>query len=331
MEIQNRDLDALLEEMFEEKTGRHMLDSGGAYGRHWEANQNGAYKNRKPVTLGAKPGPAGEGEIFGVISTYHAMKEYLDVIPPALGDRINQFYNLHPDGEFRKDFPEFMYSNYRARIGDGLGGEGIMGLNTYNSSYARINQELQMDIFSISGDPRIDPSETFARVQLHNGCDVRSGYTRPRFFRLGGGARRFQSGIEEFSISDGNGNRWDVRPMGDIEPIGDTTKSLEEYPVISTEILTGEAQSEHFSPDPEAKELRDTIETWTRKVNNHSGWLSDELIAQHEESVAQFRNQLMGRFQSVAAEGNVVFIPSNDSDGAVLFSPVGGLELTAYL
>lgn len=29
----------LIYEMLTENTGRHMLDSGGAYGRNWERNQ----------------------------------------------------------------------------------------------------------------------------------------------------------------------------------------------------------------------------------------------------------------------------------------------------
>ena len=33
-------------EMLQENTGRHMLDSGGAYGRHWERNQ----KNPSDIT-----------------------------------------------------------------------------------------------------------------------------------------------------------------------------------------------------------------------------------------------------------------------------------------
>jgi hypothetical protein len=40
-----KQLDQLLFSMFTENTGRHMLDSGGAYGRNWERNQNKAVED----------------------------------------------------------------------------------------------------------------------------------------------------------------------------------------------------------------------------------------------------------------------------------------------
>ena len=35
----NEELKQVVYSMITENTGRHMLDSGGAYGRHWERNQ----------------------------------------------------------------------------------------------------------------------------------------------------------------------------------------------------------------------------------------------------------------------------------------------------
>ncbi len=37
-------------EMLKENTGRHMLDSGGAYGRHWERNQDKTFED-EPATI----------------------------------------------------------------------------------------------------------------------------------------------------------------------------------------------------------------------------------------------------------------------------------------
>jgi hypothetical protein len=36
---QRTETQTVLLEMFQENTGAHMLDSGGAYGRNWERNQ----------------------------------------------------------------------------------------------------------------------------------------------------------------------------------------------------------------------------------------------------------------------------------------------------
>ena len=37
----------IIYKMLTESTGKHMLDSGGAYGRHWERNQKKSFKDFK--------------------------------------------------------------------------------------------------------------------------------------------------------------------------------------------------------------------------------------------------------------------------------------------
>lgn len=328
-------LQAALEEMFEANTGRSLLDSGSAYGRHWERNQDGAYKRRQPICLQASSGRAGDGEVWGTMSTYHFLRENLQ-LAPTVKSRIEEFCNLVPEGNFYENFGDFMWDYHDARIADPFGGRkgGMIEVNTYNSQYTYLSQVLQFKIFAVDGDAHINPSDTFVYLQLHNGCDVRGGYTRPRAFKVNGTIHDFQAGMEGFTLKDDSNSRWDFE-AGRLRSWDEDVKELQEYPVVSSKILTGRAIDNHdLEPDPEAKELQETIDTWTRKVDRHGDRLTDEQIIKHEETVGYMKARIHNRLQEIAAEGNVVFVPSGetpDGHGATLFSPVDGSKLSAFI
>ena len=61
-------------EMLKENTGEHFLDSGDAYGRNWETNQNKVFEDEPRVSYDIW----GE-EINITVSVYHYLCELLDV------------------------------------------------------------------------------------------------------------------------------------------------------------------------------------------------------------------------------------------------------------
>jgi len=68
-------------EMLTENTGRHMLDSGSAYGRHWERNQKvpiEIFKAQEPVYYRAKCYREGDLEMNVTKSLFHHLVDNLD-------------------------------------------------------------------------------------------------------------------------------------------------------------------------------------------------------------------------------------------------------------
>jgi hypothetical protein len=147
----------ILAEMFTENTGAHLLDSGGAYGRHWERHQG-------KTTRDFLAAPEIEIDSYGVtLNAYHYLNNRLSydpVMDAALGAYLDQSDNGYL--EDMETFPET------------LGAEDIFTINTYNGDSA-LSQTLQWTQWTLNG-------EQYYALQVHGGCDVRGGYTRPRVF-----------------------------------------------------------------------------------------------------------------------------------------------------
>lgn len=175
-----------------ENTGRHLLDSGSHYGRHWEENQEtppwerpryevntewvteSAYhfmtdryaRDRSCVELEvglyafAYHGP-GEGD-----SWMHCMEEYADLLGTQEGVRVLTDAGLTPgvaDACIYAGGPDTTDS---------------VTVNTYNSEFGTLSQCLQFTTFG-------GLHAEYAAVQVHGGCDIRGGYTAPRVYSSG--------------------------------------------------------------------------------------------------------------------------------------------------
>lgn len=164
--------------MLTENTGRHMLDSGSAYGRHWERNQGRDFE--------AEPQTTSEFSI----STYQG-KSTLDVMVTHniyhwLTDRLD--YSERVDKIFRwfcnrKSQVELSWDqNINNFLNNPLGlqrecrsmyGSSPTSGYTYNDQ-ALLSQDIVFHQFSTDHDLVI--------LQIHNGCDARGGFTSPRVF-----------------------------------------------------------------------------------------------------------------------------------------------------
>jgi hypothetical protein len=167
--------------MLRENTGRHMLDSGGAYGRNWERNAARNFAAEPACTLKfslfVKPeeieGSAlsSVGSIEATHNIYHFLSEAL-TYDVTMNRRFSNFVKKIDDDDswtnIVLDFIDFLGKKETVTNVSGW-------VNTYNGE-DMVSQVYQYLIFAFEGDE-------YAAVQIHGGCDVRGGYTDPVFFR----------------------------------------------------------------------------------------------------------------------------------------------------
>jgi len=154
-----------LHEMLTENTGISILDSGGEDNRSWQRNRKIKDFRREPavsVTVYR------DGQVTFSKSVFHYLRlrvEYTEA-SASLTDRMNEYgrendvYGL----ELMEDFIEYI-TGYPAET-----------FNTYNGE-SLLSQVLQGAEFT-------DNDVTYIALQIHNGCDVRGGYTEPVIFEL---------------------------------------------------------------------------------------------------------------------------------------------------
>lgn len=96
-------------EMLQENTGTHFLDSGDAYGRHWQRNQGRDFSKEKPVALSFK-----HEEISFTYNLFHWMNEKLcwdDDANKSL-DAFEEFVKAETDDDYSyfelaEEFPKW--------------------------------------------------------------------------------------------------------------------------------------------------------------------------------------------------------------------------------
>ena len=165
----------IVSQMLTENTGRHILDSGGSNGRHWQRNQDRdfaaepstssefsicRYKDQQP-----------ELDIQISHNIYHWMIEKLDY-----NERVDSIFYDYAQRKSQTDLPwEVNIENFIKRFNSSsILDTAPMKENTYNGE-CLLSQTLLYTQFSIDfGD--------LVAIQVHNGADVRGGYTKPRIF-----------------------------------------------------------------------------------------------------------------------------------------------------
>lgn len=196
-----------LTEMFTENTGKHMLDSGGAYGRNWERNQG-----LTAESFSAAPSATWERNGWVTLDAWHFLNDRLEFSKTAevltrlmhvweLGDYDNRnLYGL--------DDQETCLEQIGATVGNSW--------NTYNWDNL-LSQTLQGMDFELMG-------QSFTLLQVHGGCDVRGGYTLPVVFETCSEYWLYDCDsvslwCDECSLSGSNrGYDYDWYRMGDLPP-----------------------------------------------------------------------------------------------------------------
>ena len=171
MQTKTNNTEAIIYAMLTENTGSDILDSGGAYGRNWQRNQ------KKTLEDFRKQPQAWLESKYGIVakSLYWHLIEHLTA-NETLSAYFDKFAELNPDDGYYELMDLWLDTL-------GIGPEcdfysARWAFNTYNFENWLPNQTIQGTFFRLN-------DEDYLIMQVHGGCDVRGGYTRPRVFSLG--------------------------------------------------------------------------------------------------------------------------------------------------
>lgn len=165
-----------IKKLMTESTGTHFLDSGQDSGRHWQQNRKNKDWQAEPLYSFDDCGVT--------MNIYPFLCEQLKQTPEsqALQKRFIRFKNKpdnkeQADWTLMQDFAEQLYEREEITNDNYLiSKDGYNTTNTYNHEEI-LNQTLQFVLF-------YDGNDYFIILQLHNGADVRGGYTSPKIFKL---------------------------------------------------------------------------------------------------------------------------------------------------
>ncbi len=161
--------------MLKENTGSHFLDSGGAYGRNWEKNQAVEDFNAQP----ALKVDYFNSQISVTLDIFHFLTSTLDVTKDSrkLNNALQRFAN-------KKEYEETSYAeiieDFKEQYLKPRGLKASESDNVYNSD-CMLSQVFTYS-YIYSSDSEDYPE--YIIIQLHNGCDVRGGYTAPKIFEF---------------------------------------------------------------------------------------------------------------------------------------------------
>jgi hypothetical protein len=159
----------VLVEMLSENTGKALCDSGDAYGRHWQKNIGKSIKDWESM-----PEVTWSGDYY-TINVYHYLKNGLE-----LDDLCRKFNKINSDCDNWDAGGDYHGVSKQA--------ESVLldaelkvsrGFNSYNGESA-LSQVIQGTWFNSPGTG--DPD--YLLLQIHQGCDVRGGYTNARLFYI---------------------------------------------------------------------------------------------------------------------------------------------------
>ena len=158
------DTERMLHRMLTESTGANILDSGGAYGRHWEnARRIADFRDLSESVIDRRMGTT--RHVFEIVRNIASYDKEMD----------KEFFKFANSPENTDEaWPTIMekFSSMYGEESDDFTGGG----NTYNDEFYVGNQGIQYEFFNTE-------DASFVLLQLHNGCDIRGGYTAPHAFQ----------------------------------------------------------------------------------------------------------------------------------------------------
>lgn len=190
--IKNQVIDLLTE-----NTGKALGDSGDAYGRHWESNQNKEFSEEPRLSIEVERG----GTITTTVSLYHYLCELLEEDDVSMS--IN--YVIQEDKNYSSIWITDVINIIQEacdKLGSEVADKEIEDIiehfgdldsliyfcqdstltkdtkvwNTYNHD-SNLSQVIQFSTFTYRNN-------AYILLEVHNGCDVRGGYTKVKCFKL---------------------------------------------------------------------------------------------------------------------------------------------------
>lgn len=157
--------------MLIENTGEHFLDSGGAYGRHFQRNANkliSDFENEPFEKFNFQ-----NGEIERTVSVYHYLNNFgLSIDQVCIG--FNELNENAKDWDCAADVYGVSRDAWDYLENCAYDIKIERTFNTYNGD-SDLSQILQGSYLKLNG-------EDYVLIQIHGGCDARGGYTNARLF-----------------------------------------------------------------------------------------------------------------------------------------------------
>ena len=174
------DIKKTIYKMLTENTGTHFLDSGGGNGRNWQRNQTKTIKDFQDDPESTLSFDVSGDYIYldPTVSVFHKLSKVLD------------------ECKICKDFNAMKVNNWDSENYYGVSKEGENFLNSYgfstpnNSNNDTWNTYNFDNCFSqvVQGTNLISENgENYVLIQIHQGADVRGGYTDAKLFIISDG------------------------------------------------------------------------------------------------------------------------------------------------
>jgi len=182
--MNNMTIQEYIKNLLQTSTGKALCDSGDAYGRHWERNQERDFEAEPEVTFDLYYNETDDTTtIDPQLSVYHYLIRNLEV---SELDELNYI-----DEETRLVAIAGLY--YIHNSVNTYNGDSVLSqVLQYNMLTPRYDQYTdaqkekmpRKDIFDINLDVELTDQYDYAiLLSIHQGCDVRGGYTSPRIFK----------------------------------------------------------------------------------------------------------------------------------------------------
>jgi hypothetical protein len=178
--------EAVILAMLTENTGASLLDSGGAYGRSWERNQ------ALGVEALAELPAVRFSDGMPVLDMFAFLNEHLE-FAAVLDSAWGVFDEARPNESWRENLEEF-FDTLGVPVEGDFYSDARYEINTYNLEYCLLAQTIQFSFFGFGGNDYI-------ALQIHGGCDVRGGYTKPRIFMITTSREDFFIGMESATVT----------------------------------------------------------------------------------------------------------------------------------
>ena len=165
----------VITEMLTESTGKAFMDSGDEYGRYWEENQKHIKKGKQPLYAHRYDADK-TAELIATIPIF----DYLSLMEYTEDCQMLESLLPHLHSDVLHDIEDIIENplNYSKvlRIFEESQLFGSKVSNTYNGEDL-LSQGFQYIWFEYD-------SEDYIAISIHNGCDIRGGYTDVHIFKV---------------------------------------------------------------------------------------------------------------------------------------------------
>lgn len=159
----------VIEKQLKENTGSYMLDSGEAYGRHWQHNQKVDFAKEPELKFSFEKDNDGSWWLDVSLSVYHFINAFCE-FDEDLSVQMDTWAEL-PENEKENWF--FIAEEFPKTLED-VNYHGVT--NTYNFDNI-LSQILQYSHFEYN-------KKNYIALQVHGGCDARGGYSKPKIYEV---------------------------------------------------------------------------------------------------------------------------------------------------